>query len=434
MLAKITAFFVSVFMFFSSVIPGLFKDLDIGNKIDSVITDVEKYVETNLPVFDKMFSTLGIAFKASAIENAIPCDVLLPDGTTEETTYIDFNGNFGYMILSKDYYIYAYKSEGDFELLKSAEKVYYSLTDGFGFLDENGAFTSYGIDDMVADESRTYEYIKEYFNYVSQDGSLTDTDEYIKKQYGDGYNLYYQYELCDYDYSTQMSTSVYKGIPEPGYLTSEGNCSLHAIYSMLSYYHKKAGSAADRKYSAIPSSNVKSLIFANRDPFFDEFKDDENYKIEGYNRSNGICTGFWVPALYKTIRSFCIENYGYKTGGTNPDNFKYIFQNVFETYHITPTPLTEHVDLKTFRTVVVPQLKKGLPVLWSTSVSSTYGSHTTVITGYKIYTKFVEVDGFKILTDKVVLLKLNDNWSNCGNYFDYTRYTFGTGTFYTLDD
>lgn len=434
MFPKITAFFVSIVMFFSSVFPGLFKQLGIGDKVTNVLTDVEQYVETHLPVFDKMFETLGIAFKATAIENAISCDVLLADGTIEDTTYIDFNGNFGYMILSKDYYIYAYKSEGDFAELKSAEKVYYSITDGFGFLDENNLFVSFGIENMEADESCTYEYIKEYFNYVSQDGSLKDTDEYIKKQYGDGYKLNYEFELKDYDYSTQLSTSVYKSIPEPGYVTSEGNCSLHAIYSMLSYYQKKAGSITPLKYSGLPSSNVKSLVFANRDPFFDEFKDNENYKIEGYNRSNDICFGCWLPSLYKTIRSFCIENYGYKTGGTNPDNFKYIVENVFNTYHVKPSALIEHVDLKTFRAVVVPYLKKGFPVLWSTSVSSTYGNHTTVITGYKIYTKFVEVDGFKILTDKIVLLKLNDNWSPDGNYFDYTRYTFGTGTFYTLDD
>ncbi len=434
MLSKITAFFVSVFMFFSSIIPGLFKQLGIGNKFFDIATDVGKYVETHLPVFNKLFADMGEAFKATAIEKAIPCTVLLADGTTEEATYIDFNGNFGYMILSKDYYIYAYKSEGDFAQLKGAEKVYYSVTDGFGYIDENGSFVSFGLEGMGADESFTYEYLVEYFKYVSQDGSLKDTDEYVKGQYGDGYELVSEYELGDFDYSTQMSTSVYKEIPKPGWVTSEGNCSLQSIYAMMNYYQKKAGTVTPEKYSALPSSDVKSRIYADRDPFFNEFKDNENYLIEGYNRKTGKCTGFVVPAMYKTIRTFCINNYGYKNGGTNPDNFKYIVENVFNTYNVAPTVLKEHVDLKTFQAVVVPHLKDGLPVLWSMSYSSTYGSHTAVITGYKIYTKTVEVNGFKILTDRIVLLKLNDNWSPNGNYFDYTRYTVATGSFYTLDD
>lgn len=434
MLAKITAFFVSIVMFFSSIIPGLFKQLGIGNKVVDIATDVGKYVETHLPVFKVMFDTLGEAFKATAVENAVPCTVILEDGSYEETTYIDFNGNFGYMILSKDYYIYAYKSEGDFSQLKSLDRVYYSVTDGFGYLDGDGNFVSYGLEDLSADESFTYEYLVEYFNYVSQDGSLRDTDEYVKDQYGNGYQLASQFELDDFDYTTQMSTSVYKEIPKPGWVTSEGNCSLQAIYTMLNYYQKNAGSSTPAKYAALPSSSDKAKIYANLDPFFDEFKDNENYYIEGYNRKTGKCTGFTVPAMYKTIRTFCVENYGYKTGGTDPDNFKYIVHNVFDTYNVEPTALKEHVDLKTFQAVVVPHLKKGLPVLWSTSESTTYGSHTTVVTGYKIYTKTVEVNGFKILTDRIVLLKLNDNWSPNGNYFDYTRYTVGTGSFYTLDD
>lgn len=433
MFSKIVAFALSVVMFFSSIFPGLFKFLGIGEKVVDVTKTVIEYTEKNLPVFAKAFSTLGMAFKASAIEDYIACTVILPNGDEDDAVYVDFNGNFGYMVMSEDYYIYAYKSEGDIELFKEKEKLYYSLTDGFGDKDENGEFVPYDLDETQADKTRVYEYIEEYFNYVSQDGSLGDTDKYVKKQYGDGYKMAAELELKNFDYTTQMSTSIYKAIPKEGYYTSEGNCSLQSIYAMLSYYQKKAGSTTPMKYAALPSRHQLTRIYANKDPFFDEFKDNESYKIEGYNRKTGVCIGFTVPALYKTIRTFCIENYGYKTGGTLPDNFKHIVQNVFETYNIEPTPLTEHIDFKTFQSVVVPHIKKGLPVLWSMSVSSTYGSHTAVITGYRIYTKFVESNGLKILTDKVILLKLNDNWSTDGNTFDYTRYTAATGTFYTLD-
>ncbi len=434
MFSKIVAFSLSVVMFFSSIFPGLFKLLGIGEKVVDVTKTVIEYTERNLPVFSKAFSTLGMAFKASAVENYIPCTVILPDGKEDDAVYVDFNGNFGYMIMSEDYYIYAYKSEGDIELFKDKEELYYSVTDGFGYKDENCSFISYDLEETQADKTRVYEYIEEYFNYVSQDGSLGDTDEYVRKQYGDGYKLASQAKLDSYDYTTQMSTSVYKAVVKDGYYASEGNCSLQSIYSMLSYYQKRAGNKIPVKYAALPSRHATSKIYATEDPFFDEFKDDESYKIEGYNRKTGKCTGFKVPTLYKTIRTFCIENYGYKTGGTKPDNFKYIVKNVFDTYNIKPTELTEHIDFKTFQSVVVPHIKKGLPVLWSMSVSSTYGSHTAVITGYKIYTKFVESNGLKILTDRVILLKLNDNWSTDGGTFDYTRYTAATGTFYTLDD
>ena len=434
MLTKLTAFLMSIIMFFSSTLPGLLRDLGIGNKVEGITDKITDYVEQNFPALGDAFEVLGEAFKASTIENAIDCTLIHADGTTEEATYIDFNGNFGYIIMTPDHFIHAYKGEGDLKALKNLDMVYYSLIDGFVYLNENGEYVPYDIDDYDVNDRFTYQYIEDFFNYVSQDGALINPDEYVKEQYGAGYALTAEYELPDFNYSTQMSTSVYREIPQPGWWTSEGNCSLHAIYAFLNYIKEKSGDVTDEIYSALPASTQKAVIYADQDPFFDEFKDNLNYDIMGYDRDTGVCKGFEVPALYNVIRTFCCENYGYTTGGTSPSNFKYIVQNVFDTYNVKGKYLKEHTDYKTFSSVIIPHLKNGYPVLWDVNISTTYGSHTTVTTGYKIYTKTVEVNGFKITTDRVTLLRLNDNWAENGSYFDYTRYTINCGTFYTVDN
>lgn len=442
MLTKIISLIMSVIMFFTSFLPSLVKYADIGNKTYDLISDISAYVEKNLPVFDEMFDIMGEAFYATSVEKIIPCTVLNEDGQNDEAAYIDFNGNFGYIIISKDYFIYAYKCEGNLGEINSLNSVIYSVTDGFVY-EENGEYIPYSFDENKPDSSFTYEYFQELFNYSSSDGSIDNTDEYIKEEYGDGYVVTAEGHLEDFDYLRQFDTSVYiQYSDDKATIYSEGNCALNALTCFLSYLSKMAGKTTDTKFSAIPVITDTAKIYATEDKFFDRYKADAydsrinpngNYKISGYNARTGICSGFDVPVMYKNIRNFCIDNYGYETGGLAPREFLTIIPYFFDKYGIKDEKVHEYLDVCSFSLAVRPQIDKGYPVLWSVYKSSTYGDHTTSVTGYKVYKKTQVVNGISVLSDVVVLLELNDNWAGKPTYFDYTKFTFGEGYFYTLN-
>ncbi len=441
MLTKIIGFFMSVIMFFSSFMPSLFKKLDIGDKADSIIKTVQDYVSRNLPVFDEMFKVLGEAFYATSVEKVIPCTVINEKGEEEKAAYVDFNGNYGYVIVSADKFVYAYKSEGNLDVINRLDSVTYSLTDGFVYFDGE-KYVPYDFEGNKPDTSFTYEYFLEYFNYISSDGSIDNPDEYVEEIYGKGYVVSSQNELEDFDYLRQFDTSIYiKYSDDKKFINSEGNCALNALTSAFSYIAKMAGKTTDKKFAALPTLNDKVKIYATEDPFFDKYKNDVynyslnptgNYKINGYNYSTGVCNGYDVPALYKDIRTYTINHCDYETGGLAPAEFDKIVPDFMAKYGITDENVKGFLDIGSFGAIVKPEIDKGYPVLWSVYNSTTYHDHTTTATGYKVYLKTVEVKGLTVISDIVILLEINDNWAGKPTYFDYTKFCFGEGYFYSL--
>ena len=428
-------------MFFSSMFPGIFKGFDIGNKADDFVKEIENSVVKKFPEFSKVFDILGEAFYATSVEKVIPCTVIDESGDEVSCAYIDFNGSFGYMIISEDKFIYAYKCEGNLEEINKLESVIYSVTDGFVYL-ENGSYIPYDFNLNNPDKSFSYDYFLEYFRYISDDGSIEDPDKYIAEQYGSNYIVKSQNELNDFDYLKQFDTSVYiKYSDDKKLIYSEGNCALNALAATLSYISKMSGKTTDKKYSSLPTLEDKALVFATEDPFFEKYKNDiydyslnpqGNFRINGYNYRTGACTGYEVPALYKDIRTFVINNYGYETSGLAPAKFKTIVPYLMDKYGVIGSKMSETLDVGSFFSFVKPQIDKGYPVLWSVYDSSTYDDHTTTVTGYIVYLKTVEVNGISVLSDIVVLLEINDNWAGKPMYFDYTKFCFGEGYFFAF--
>lgn len=441
MLTKIMGFLMSIVMFFSSFMPSVIKGFDIGNKASDYVKQIQEYVEKNFPVFAEIGSVLGEAFYATSVEKVIPCTVIDENGNEDKCAYVDFNGNHGYLIISKDKFIYAYKSEGNFDEINKLEEVYYSVTDGFVYKTED-SYIAYSFDENKPDKSFTYEYFLEYFNYISNDGSILDADSYVNEQYGDGYIMKSENELEDFDYLKQFDTSIYlEYTDDKSLIYSEGNCALNALTSTFSYISKMAGKTTDKKFAALPTLEEKELVFATDDPFFEKYKSnvydyylnrDGKYKINGYNLRTNFCSGYAVPALYKDIRSFCIEHYGYETSGLAPAKFKEIVPFFMNKYGIKDENIRGTLDVGSFGAFVKTQIDKGYPVLWSVYNSSTYDDHTTTVTGYKVYLKTVEVNGIKVISDIVILLEINDNWAGKPVYFDYTKFCFGEGYFYSI--
>lgn len=441
MLTKIMGFFMSIVMFFSSMFPSLFKYFHIGDKAEDLIEVIENYVSDNLPVFDEMFKIFGEAFYATSVEKVIPCTVINEKGEKEKAAYVDFNGSFGYVVISEDKFVYAYKNEGNLEEINALDEVIYSVTDGFVY-DNDGVYVPYDFDENKPDSTFSYEYFLEYFNYISSDGSIENPDEYVKETYGDGYVVSSQNELDDFDYLKQFDTSIYIAYSEDkNYIYSEGNCAPNALASTFSYIAKMAGKTTDEKFSALPKLTDKAKIYATEDPFFDKYKDDVydyqrnpegHYKINGYNARTGVCSGYEVPALYKDIRTYIVDHYGYETSGLAPKHFKDIVASFMAKYGVENENVKGFLDVGSFGAIVKPQIDKGYPVLWSVYNSSTYDNHTTTTTGYKVYIKTAEVKGLTVISDIVILLEINDNWSGKPAYFDYTKFCFGEGYFYSL--
>lgn len=73
------------------------------------------------------------------------------------------------------------------------------------------------------------------------------------------------------------------------------------------------------------------------------------------------------------------------------------------------------------------EINGGHPIIWNMATSSTYGFHSTVVIGYKTYTKTTTVLGINFYS-YVNLMELNDNWEKVSRYFDFTSY-IGVGSF-----
>jgi len=75
---------------------------------------------------------------------------------------------------------------------------------------------------------------------------------------------------------------------------------------------------------------------------------------------------------------------------------------------------------------VVSEIDSGYPIIWNMASSSTYGSHSTVVTGYKTYCKTTNIIGINFYS-YVNLMQLNDNWTSAPRFMDFTNYyAFGS--------
>jgi hypothetical protein len=80
---------------------------------------------------------------------------------------------------------------------------------------------------------------------------------------------------------------------------------------------------------------------------------------------------------------------------------------------------------------VVPEIDQDDPVIIAVSNSQTYGDHSMVVTGYRIYRKTTTILGIEF-HDYVYLLRVNDNHVETAVFFDLTAYN-RTSTYITVE-
>ncbi|MBM6724550.1 C39 family peptidase [Pseudoflavonifractor phocaeensis] len=370
--------------------------------------------DTLATIYETAFPESEKTFSATSVEFQIPVYVVTLD---KEGVYLDFNGDNGYMILVDGNDVIAWETTGDLGYLKGLNSTYYSIFDGFGYY-AGTQFLPYCREYLTEEELQSINFSSNE-PYEGQnsagDGDIVTPSTYVSDRYGPGYKV----ENGDskslpksFSYFRQWDLSIYYEIKN-GSKYSEGNCSLSSIFALMNYL-KTSG-----KYTSLPSASSKTSYDATKDSFYTKYKNKSNYSIE---------TPKQLPNLYLAIRQYAIDNYGYEVSNTNPFNITTIIKDIGSKYGETIS--ANHVLVWSYESQVVNQIDAGYPVIINVANSSTYGSHSMVVTGYSLYTKTNTVAGLNI-KDYVKLIKVNDNWSAGARYFDFTNYV-ALGSFVTV--
>lgn len=366
-------------------------------------------------IYDSAFPESAETFTATSVEFQLPVYVVT---LNKEGIYLDFNDDNGYMILVDGNDVVAWETTGDLSYLKGLDSTFYSIFDGFGYYEGN-QFLPY---------ERTYlsETELQNINFSSNDpykgqgkagdGDIIYPNLYVEDRYGAGYKI----ESGDgrslpkaFSYFRQWNLSIYYETGSDGIERSEGNCTLSSIFAALNYF-KTSG-----KYTSLPAPTSKTSYNATNDSFYSKYKNDSNFRIE---------TPKSLPNLYLAIRQYVIDNYGYETTDTNPFNITTIIKDIGKKYNASLS--ANHILVWSYESQVVDEIKAGYPVIINVLNSSTYTSHSMVVTGYSLYTKTTTIAGLNIKS-YVKLIKVNDNWSASPRYFDFTNYN-AFGSFVTI--
>lgn len=385
-------------------------DENIQEYLPSDYASVAEFIVENLTVFageyNKQIEDEGDAFEATSCEFTAPIYVHTFD---QEGLYLDFNDDNGYMIVVNDYTVVAFETKGDYSYLRGQDYLHYSVYDGFLYDDGTGNFIPYYYQQMTEEDCEEYsKTVLESYSGQSKgkDGTIYDPYAFVKDKYGSGYSVYQQKSLSSYQYVSQYDLSIYYE-KKNNSTYSEGNCSLASIYSLMNYLRTSG------KYKNLPSGS--KVYSATKDSFYKKYSKKSNYTIEKNKR---------LPILYYEIREYAKDHYGYEVNGTNPFNIETIIEKVGREYNCNIN--ANHILIWSYEKQVVKEIDAGYPTIWNMANSSSYGSHTTVVTGYKTYRKTTSVFGIKIYS-YVKLLQLNDNWRTSARYFDFTNYNaFGS--------
>ncbi|MBQ2901514.1 MAG: hypothetical protein IJE49_06650 [Agathobacter sp.] len=407
---KIIALILAAITTVNGTSSGVINEANIHEYVASDCESVAEFIIDNLEFFadeyNKEVQDEALKFEATSCEKMIPVYVV---STDQEGLYVDFNDNNGYMIIVDDYSVQAFETKGDLEYLKELKYTYYSIYDGFLYLGEDGNYLPFEFNRMS--ESDLEDYIREGLgkSYNGQsdgtDGCIYSPDAYVKDRYGSGYVVKSggSKSLNKYEYMEQWDLTIYYKLTDTG-KRSEENCVLSSCYSLLNYLQLTG------KCSNLSMSSSKTNYYATKDSFYAKYKNRSDYEVE---------TPKSLPNLYLAVRQYAIDNYGYEVSALNPFDIGDIIKGVAKQYGYNLT--TKDIIVWTYEDQVVKEINGGNPIIWNMANSTSYGPHSTVVTGYRTYTKTTTVLGINFYS-YVQLMQLNDNWENEARYFDFTNY------------
>ena len=400
--------------FFSLSVKGE-KDVEVKNKNVAELFADTKFLEKFAEEYNAVAKEEDRQFYGKEVEFSCPVTVY-PEG--HEGVYIDFDGENGYMVINDENEVVSFEVAGDYPVYRNDESIAkglsYSIYDGFVYLDENGeTIRAEGV-------SFTEELWEKYSGGKGSEtakskaggggrGEIFLPDEYVREKYGTGYSLYQKNHLTGYDYAEQNDFSIYnKKIGGNTY--GEGNCVLSSVYSLMNYL-RQCG-----KYPLLPRSYETVYFRAAEDKFYTKYKGRTDYSIVKTKN---------LPKLYYNVRAVAVNDYGYETGGVNPFVIDKLTEKTGRKFNSKPD--ATHLVLWSFESAIKKEVDAGYPIIWNMANSAVYGSHTTVVTGYRVYRRQKKILGIRI-SEYVKLAELNDNWNDCAVYFDMGDYK-GVGSF-----
>ena len=185
---------------------------------------------------------------------------------------------------------------------------------------------------------------------------------------------------------------------------NEGNCTLSAMYGVMRYFRNVKG-----------KTNI-SLS----DEYYDGRENPKAYNEirKAFERYGYVDDGtFWCSANMGSAFNIAMNSFGYTNSWWN----SYAYMNLVWTF---TGNCKKHIDA-------------GYPSLWNCA-RGYYGSHSTVVIGYKQYKKDCSWWFFSWCEYKNLMI-INDNWNGSDYYFDLDSYGWnlgseGFGTFLTVRD
>ena len=373
--------------------------------------DVVEYITNNVDILPSIYRQLHPdsvdEFTGTSVEFTLPVTVV---STGEVGTYLDFDGNNGYMVIVNGNDVIKWEASGDLVYLKELDSTYYSVVDGFGFYVDD-VFTIYQSDIDADFEIRP----GSAYNgqQLAGEGTILNVSEYMIDRYDSHYYLK-EIDFLDgsFEYEDMAQYSIYNSINSG----NEGNCALTAVYVAMNYLKMS------NKCPSLPASSARVIHHAEYDPFFEEYNNDEGYSIR---------SPITLPVLYYAIRHRAIDNYSYERYGINVIYLDNLIEEVSITYNAGITSSIH--TLGSFETYIQPSIDSSIPVIISLGNSETYNEHAVVVTGYSKYVKTTTILGIDF-KDTVTLLRIADGWRSTFCYFDWTEFKkLGTWILVTMN-
>lgn len=298
-------------------------------------------------------------------------------GQNNLATYIDFNEDNGYMVVSSDLQLYSFEPYGDLQYLKNKEYIYFSEYSGFVYYDTTEK-------SLVPYESETVENEEVYNSiyagqYREGDGYIYNISDYVADRYPD-YQYVNSYSISNYEHISQYDTSIYT---KSG--ATEGNCVMNAIYSVLNSW-KMQGLCPNFPSSSSVVKYDPATMEPNHAQIIGEGWKENAWTISSKfaKRVNGDKAIDNVPQLYVSIRQNVYKyNFDYDLNNGMSHNHGVAAMYYTANDYSTSLKVTNYGDQ--FNLMEYAFSRNEAAQYLSIQNSSSYHNHSVACYGYRKY-------------------------------------------------
>ncbi|MGN1234796.1 MAG: hypothetical protein ACI4U2_02295 [Christensenellaceae bacterium] len=312
----------------------------------------------------------------------------------EYNTYLDFDGDNGYILLGNGKWMYDFAPQGDLDYLRSYSGTIFFEESGYCYQEGNTYhnFVQTDVPDYVATTT-----------YTGTQSRITSTDaleDYLRDKYSTFFTRTYNYIYLDMTYQERLlgdfnriSRSYTSVMLNNGY--TEGNCTIFALWHQLNYYATHFG-----KTNLCPYSSTSDLTWIRT------YEEDDAYCSLQYGTQLSDKTlayrdqinelikaeddlgreGFKLPILYSSIRDYAVAR-GYivmNECGFGTEEIATCARSILSSKGYSNSGVTAYMNGYTLSNVK-NAINSYYPVYYSVGNDITYGSHAMVITGYRVY-------------------------------------------------